>query len=510
MGWTPDTATASVFATLFINAITGIVMLLSFELLRYQQDIFTPRIKRKKYSVLFEMPYGVLQWIRPLWHITDGQIMRSCGMDAYVLLRFIKMSTILFSICGFIGLIVLLPVYSTAPGFDTVVGINRYSMANIEADGDRLWASVIFSYLYTFIFLWLIDYEYANFTEMRRLFFYHGDESFHHQLGYTIQVENIPVEYRSSSKLKELFESLFPGEILFACVSVNISPLDSLVADRKSALYNLELAYVQYETSGELDENRKRPTIKVANGQAILCSICNGNVEEVDSIEYWKGRIEELNEKIKSVQADAIKAESGPTLTPSQEEMLNNYKKENEVESELIIQQLGRLDSFVDDYVFFNKTITKRNVTGTGFVTFRTRCSQAIACQIPILSKAYPNLRIIPAPEPSDIIWSNINTPVLYTNTVSTFTYMAYVTGFLFWGSVIAFIAALSSVDNLSKYLTFINDMPNQDVAVLSGILPVIILLIFNYYLPIVMESVSWYIERRKTISSVQQEVFSW
>ena len=59
------------------------------------------------------------------------------------------------TVCS-IGACALIPVYYYAQGLDGVDGIDLISMANIELGGFRLWASMGFMYLFTFIFLYLI------------------------------------------------------------------------------------------------------------------------------------------------------------------------------------------------------------------------------------------------------------------------------------------------------------------------------------------------------------------
>jgi hypothetical protein len=149
-------------------------------------------------------------------------------------------------------------------------------------------------------------------------------------------------------------------------------------------------------------------------------------------------------------------------------------------------------------------------VSATGFVTFRTRRAQVSAVRMPILSDQYPRMIAVPAPAPNDVIWSNMSAPQHHTEDVAYFTSAAYYCGLFFWSLVMAFIAALSNVSTLQQYFPSMQQMNPYVYAVLQGILPVVVMLSFSYLLVNTMCFISIELERRKTYSAVDQEVFKW
>eukprot|EP00981_Chlorochromonas_danica_P011965 scaffold4358_cov177-Ochromonas_danica.AAC.19 len=153
---------------------------------------------------------------------------------------------------------------------------------------------------------------------------------------------------------------------------------------------------------------------------------------------------------------------------------------------------------------------SKEKVTGTGFVTFKSRRAQVVACQVPILSERFPNVTAQPAPTPEDILWLNIGTAPAYTKNAEYATSVFFNSGLLFWGVVMAFIAAVSNLSNLVTYLPFLADLDTVSYAVLEGQLPVIILIVFMSMIPVIMTYVATSVEKRKTNSAVQMEVFKW
>ncbi len=97
-----------------------------------------------------------------------------------------------------------------------------------------------------------------------------------------------------------------------------------------------------------------------------------------------------------------------------------------------------------------------------------------------------------------------------YTQNVSYATSVFWNSGLLFWGVVMAFVAAVSNLSNLATYLPFLNDLDPVSYAILEGQLPVVILIVFMMLLPAAMTYSSQSVEKRKTNSGVQMEVFKW
>lgn len=71
-------------------------------------------------------------------------------------------------------------------------------------------------------------------------------------------------------------------------------------------------------------------------------------------------------------------------------------------------------------------------------------------------------------------------------------------------------MAALSDLSTLQKYLPFLSVLGDLARSILQGLLPVFVVILFSIVLHWVMDSVARKLERRKTQSSVQQEIFKW
>lgn len=499
MAYTPDPATSSVFATLAMQGGIGLVVWALFEYFRpKQREVYAPRLRSKKNRCPEACPDKPFAWISHCFNISDEDTLRHIGLDGFMFLRFLLLCFKMAAACGVFGLIVLMPVYSTAPGNPGVAGINLYTMGNLEEGGDRLWASFIATYLYTLLFVYLLYKEYEYFVALRQRYFTEGDIDIPSQVNFSVLVECIPKKFQSNEALKNLFESLYPGQVVSACVAMVLSPLERAVLERKAVISRLESAIAEFQGS----DKEVIPKVTVnADNEVVLCG-CGSGVAEVAAIPYFEEVLMKMNTNIARLQrethdvADAACAATSALSTdaPRDEEAAQEHLN-------------GDADNKADSK---EEHIKADSMTATGFVTFRSRCAQASAYQATVMHQAYPNMRVFQCPSPKEIIWSNVGANIDATRGVASITKCVYIAGLIFWAVILAFIAAVSTLSNLEAFLPFIKQLDPVSYSILAGQLPVIVLIVFIALLPMIFTAVSTYLEKRKVISDVHLEVFKW
>lgn len=536
MTWSPDAATASVFATLIFNGVVGAVVLSLFECLRIRKlDIYTPNSRRDTKGELPVSSSWPLGWIASANQVSDLDILRRNGMDAYVYLRFVTMIFRILLLCSSFGLATLLPVYGTAYGTTGVAGINRYSMANITQQGVRLWASFACAYVFTIIFLFFIDREYKNFNQVRAQFFQEVDSSvLPPQMAHTILVENVPPKLRAAHKLHALFEGLFPGEVFCVSLPMPLPELEKVVAERRQLLIQLEKATLMWESPGR-DE---RPLITDPSKKKHCCD-CSRN-KKVDAIEFYIKEIKKAGKKISMLQKAA--RTNNPWSNPSTSNHIRATTETNFVarvppaakastsKTTAVAAHEDPIRSLVDStYVdapdaeaqtggrqvreeAFEVTVpdTKALGSSSALITFKSRATAMTASQSRFLTALAPYLLVQPAPAPADILWQNTSVSQTYTYRVSLLTSVMYYAGLAFWTVILAFIAVVSNLSTIEKYLPFLKSLNTETYAVLQGLLPVLIMIIVLALVPVFMAFIARSVERRKTNTAVQLEVFKW
>lgn len=507
-------STASIYTSLAWHGFFGIFFIIAFEFLRRKYvEIYSPLARLPGRPRPSQALFG---WVWQALQFQDVQMLQLAGMDGYVYIRFMWMSFKICASCS-IGAVMLLCVYGTAPGVDTVHGVDRVSMANLEQQSARLWASYIFMYIFTGIFLYIIHKEYEHFAEMR-MKFYSTDRNFETllptQAKYTVTVENIPKAYQTSEKLRQLFERIFPGEVVFAHVALECTDLADAVKERDMAIKQLENAFATFAAYPE----QGRPTIYVKNGKyspwlSLQCS--KADLQKVDSLTYWSEQHAELCKKVEQLQTEARAATYDPrTMKNVRSQLMRQQRAEQRsvrhthsdlgasskpvdtveqpnlevVESGTAISNsslisaasvsLKNLDSEhvkaivkgsvgniwdkvldVRDSVatLNNKMLDAREKlaeqlsSATGFVTFRNRRTQLVAAHVPVMCREHPTLKTSSCPTPSDIIWDNLWTHVEHTHTMEYVSAFLLYMGLFLWAGVLAFIAAVASANNFDQ-----------------------------------------------------------
>ena len=519
--------TSSVYATLSFNVFVFVALMIAFEFLRTRElDVYSPRSRGTNPSAP-KVKQGLFRWILQVYNIDDNEMRELAGMDGYVLLRFLLFCTKVCILCS-IGSIVLLPVYATAPGMWKSSNMDTLTMAAIEFNGTRLWACLMFEYLFTFIFLALIHKEYENFTYARIKYFGLSDRNIPLQVKYSIKVENLPLEYRSSQKLREFFEAVFPSEVVFAHVSVSVPELDRVITERNEVRDALEQVEAAYYSSG----CKNRPQLMLTSTSSpsssskyyCCCSRCINDNKTVDKIEYLTKKLEDLCNIVETLKSSAISDmteidnkhanDKGDKVVVVQRGQGAKKKKGTGHHANILNQGLTQVVAATEASIRvlhdIKDNILSRVVSATGFVTFSTRRAQVSASQVPIISHQFPGIITGDAPQPTDIIWNNLTVSTEYTEHICYATSAALCTGLFFWAVTLAFVAALADLNSLESYFPFVKSLNATDKSILQGILPVLALLVLSIVLVFIIYFIVTNIEKRKTYSEVQYTVFQW
>ncbi|XP_046854085.1 CSC1-like protein ERD4 isoform X2 [Xenia sp. Carnegie-2017] len=129
----------------------------------------------------------------------------------------------------------------------------------------------------------------------------------------------------------------------------------------------------------------------------------------------------------------------------------------------------------------------------SAIVTFKSIRDARIASEV--LWQAIPyNTFVQPAPEPHDVIWSNLDISVLKKWIRWTIISVCLFFLVIFWTIPVAFVSALVSLQSLQEkveFLEFVNDFPTALKGIIEGVLSTIALVIFFAILPMLMAFMS-------------------
>lgn len=90
------------------------------------------------------LPKGYIKWIITLLRIPDDQLIKSMGLDRYMVLKLLRMGMVTFSIYSLVAIPILFPVITINQG--QLSGLNYLTMGNI-IDSHRTWANCLLAIL---------------------------------------------------------------------------------------------------------------------------------------------------------------------------------------------------------------------------------------------------------------------------------------------------------------------------------------------------------------------------
>lgn len=408
------------------------------------------------------------------------------------------------------------------------IGVESLTMANLEIDSPKLWASLVFAWIFVLYLLYSLHYEYKEFVDIRQRYFSYPGAEVPIQSVYSCLVENLPKHLQNDKALNEFFETLFPGEVYAAVVVQNLKKCEQTVKDRNVLLNKLESTIAKYKAS---DDKSESPLIlhDGVNVSAIAC---------------YKEQIMVKDSLLQSQQEEARRyqqlSEPAPEFADitTQNILHSNYSEKKDIEeaSSFNTNDLERTSSKSDSsskpsHAKAAATAISNCIAAlvpshspspvmsqidlpvtasNGFVTFSSAKATAACYQMPMLSSAHRELRVRRANAPTDYIWANITCSQRWTATADWFVFVTLCVGILYWGAFIAFISAITNPSKIATIIPAVNDLSAEQTAFLSSTLPVFVLTIILLLLPLLLDTLARYVQGKKTHAEVQAMLCKW
>ncbi|KAM4101280.1 hypothetical protein ACJW30_05G131700 [Castanea mollissima] len=301
-------------------------------------------------------------------------------------------------------------------------------MGNVKARSPRLWAFLIATYWVSFATYYLLWKAYKHVSGLR------ADALMSHEVRlkpeqFAILVRDIPPIPAGQTRQKQVdsyFESIYPKTFYRSMVVTDNKVVNKLwkeLEGYKKKLAHAEAAYAQSKRAGKPEG--ARPTNRIG----FLGLIGN----KVDSIEFYTEKIKEVTPKLES--------ERKVTLREKQQ--------------------------------------------NAALVFFKSRVIAASAAQS-LHSQMVDKWTVTNAPEPRQVIWTNLKIKFYQRQVRQYVVYVIVALTIVFFMIPIGFISALTTLENLKKYLPFLESIVNLDAikTVLEAYLPQLALIIFLALLP--------------------------
>uniref|UniRef100_A0A7S1UJQ2 CSC1/OSCA1-like 7TM region domain-containing protein n=1 Tax=Phaeomonas parva TaxID=124430 RepID=A0A7S1UJQ2_9STRA len=554
-----------VFSTLQIAFVIGFVLLLVWEFTRKYKGGNTPvyngaNIAKKRareenpeldIPVCPERPTHFFGWVTPLRLIDgDKELLGHIGLDAYVVLRYLKFQTITTAFATFMGAVLLIPVYETAE-MDLDESFYRITISNLEESSHRFWACAILPWVFFLFAYFRLTQEYENFVQLRHDFITNGFKGGNKQTGYTILVENLPKRLRTPRMLFGYFDYLFPGQVYSTSICMESKKINGLLEVREDVLRHLETLYIfekqnpdkapvmispPYEKNKQIaaawlgTESTMDKFLRYAKKAFFM------GPPKVSKVAYLEGVLDALNGYIQGRQGELLEelgaAEEAMRgvvesrhAAPSESAGKGLHGlafagdlKESEVNDEEAVQQAlerhlsagGQIPAseFYSGTAPYEPVHEWDHVSATGFVTFRSFQAKEAATQV-LLTNNKSNMQAFAAPEPNDVIWHDIHQPLASTEKNRGIARTASTVLTLFFSIPVAACAA-ASLEQIERVIPPLEEFSgNYAYTTLGTYLPTIASLVLLMLVPIVFKMSAEKFEFYKSDTAVQAIVFA-
>ncbi|KZT73615.1 DUF221-domain-containing protein [Daedalea quercina L-15889] len=466
---------------LLLSTSIGLASFLIFSYCRKRWPLqFAPRTKLKGFSPHEAHAHqAFFGWILPTIRTSEFTVLQIVGLDAAVLLNFFKMSFYLFSVCSIFAALILMPVNlknnidigdgrgEDGDGDGTWPPAGTFAPATNSTEG-RDWLDLIsdansylsvhllFTYVFTLLALRFVHNNYKRFIRARQLF---SLELVHSISARTVMVTHLPDHLKGERALAEYFEHL---ELSVESVSIcrEVESLKRLLDRRTAALLRLERAWVKYV----------------------------GNPSSVD----LKKSVVAPEDRLVDVEAPDLEAPSERVVVPG--------RKRPTLRPGLFKPKVDALEYLDQQFREAHEAVKARRKNGrfkathVAFVTFETMSSAQIAAQ----AVHFPTARCCIthlAPEPRDIVWSNISYSPPNLRIRDWIVVSAIAVLLLFWTVPTSALASLLSYEEIKKvwpWLGSVIDASPQVRAVVQNSLPSVAIAIINAVLPFLLEALTY------------------
>ncbi|WYZ46262.1 hypothetical protein EsH8_IX_000487 [Colletotrichum jinshuiense] len=462
VGDTSGSTISGLVSTLAVCLPIAVVYLVIFLILRRsQRRFYAPRtylgsLRESERSP--SLPSGFFNWFGGFWKIPDIYALKHQSLDSYLFLRFLRICA---SIC-LVGLVitwpVLFPINATGGGTAAQLDILSYSNINVKVSSglNRLYAHALIGWIFYGFVMYLIMRECIFYINLRQAFLLSPTYS-KRISSRTVLFTSVPEAYLDEAKFKKLFSD----SIKRIWITGDTEKLDELVEERDKVAMKLEKAQVKLIKLANAARNKAvekgAPAEKTPSAQDTESADASARWipqkarpthrlgllglvgKKVDTIEWCRTELQRLIPAVEAAQADyrAGKAKKIPAV----------------------------------------------------FAEFHTQSDAQAAYQVTTHHQALQMTPKYIGVQPTEVIWKSLRVS-WWQRVVRRYLVIAFVTALIiFWAIPVTVVGIITQVSYLETvvFLTWLKQIPDVIMGVISGLLPSVALSILMSLVPVIM-----------------------
>ncbi|KAF2876966.1 hypothetical protein BDV95DRAFT_482066 [Massariosphaeria phaeospora] len=440
---------ASVVSAFVPTWSTAVLFVAVFVVVRQRYPkIYTPRtfigtIPEKDHTPSASRSY--FAWMNTMRHVPDKFVLNHVSLDSYLFLRFLR--TIIF-ICV-VGCCltwpILIPINATGGGASSQ--LDMISIGNV-VDKKHLYAHATIAWVF---------FSFIMFTVAReRLWLIGLRQAWNLSKPNANRLSSRTVLFLSAPQAaldEDNTQRYFGNDAVRLWPATKAEKLESLVSSRNSLVDKLETAEIDLiQNANKTNRDGRKKTIG-RNG---------------DSTQHYDSLPEDLRK----------------TLRPTHRLPIERGRKVDSIE--YYRDQIKEKESEIEQARQSNANAEQQGSSAV-FVEFKTQSAAQQACQ-QVTSKDLLSLNPrYTGVMPSEIIWDNVTLPPARRISQEGVAYAVVIATIVFWSIPVAFVGAFSNVSYLARkyeWLSFLNNLPQPVMGLLTGLVPPLLLSLLSAYVP--------------------------
>ncbi|VUC34369.1 unnamed protein product [Clonostachys rosea] len=426
---------------MIVIAVISLVVFLTTR--RAQKRFYAPRIylgSLQDHERNPELPDGLFRWISTFSKIPDVYALKHQSLDAYLFLRYLRVCTTICFVSMCITWPILLPIHATGGNGKSQLEVISYSNINIETSKNRLFAHALLAWLVYGFFMYMITRECIFYINIRQAYLL-NDQSTSRPSSRTVLFTCVPHEYLNETRIRDIFGS---DVVRNVWIGGNSRSLDRLVKKRDEVAMMLERSEV--ELIKRVNKHQMKMSKKAAGIIFDTLQDQEGQDTFYEHIQTLRpshrlGPLGLFGKKVDTIDWCRAKLGTPIPLSEAAQEMWRdgNFKKMPAV------------------FVEFQKQSDAE--TAFQVVTHHHALSMA---------PKYIGIR------PGEIIWSSMTIP-WWQILIREYIVYAFIAALILWWAIpVGIFGIIAQVNVLQSLpgLTWIKDIPDKILGVISGLLP--------------------------------------
>ncbi|RDL30692.1 uncharacterized protein BP5553_10037 [Venustampulla echinocandica] len=463
----PGTSLSGLVATLAPTALIAGIYVVAFLILRKShRRFYAPRtylgsLREEERSA--PLPNGLFNWIGPFWKIPDTYALQHQSIDAYLFLRFLRMTVVIMFVGACITWPVLFPVNATGGG--TGGQLNLLSMTNIDKDKSggkyRYFAHCFCGWIYFGFVLLLVTRESIFYINLRQA--YLMSPAYANRISArTVLFTCVPKPYLNEARLRKVFGSA----VRRIWIVRDSTKVDKIVEERDTVAYKLEAAEVKLVRLANGERLKAAKKAGAAAEDAPVEAPVDGDAESGSLAARWipikkrpahkLGKFGLYGEKVDTIDWSRTQLEK---LVPETEAAQATYRA-------------GETDT-----------------VGGVFIEFAQQSDAQAAYQTLSHHQALHMSPRYIGVNPNEVVWKSLKIS-WWQRVVRRILVLGFITALIvFWAIPVAVVGAISNVAYLEtiSWLTWLTKIPDVIMGVVTGLLPSVALSILMSLVPVIM-----------------------